>query len=178
MKVAKVLSQRRRDVIFVVVGEDRVCYGGDLEFTGGLTFKQWVLARDEYDLSRFIFTGLMPTPALAQLFAISDVHIYLTVPFVLSWSLMDALSCGATLVASDTPPVREMVEHGRNGLLVDFFDVEGLADAAEKVLDAPGDFKHLGAAGTQLIRERYSLDVCLPKMLDLYEEASHARRGR
>jgi glycosyltransferase involved in cell wall biosynthesis len=178
MKTAKLLCQRRKDVIFVVVGEDRVCYGGDLEFTAGQTFKQWVLARDDYDLSRFIFTGLMPTPALAQLFAISDLHIYLTVPFVLSWSLMDALACGATVLASDTPPVREMVEHGKNGLLVDFFDIEGLADAAEQVLNAPGEFKHLGAAGVQMIRERYSLEVCLPKMLDLYEEAAHARRGR
>lgn len=178
MKAARRLCQRRQDVIFVVVGEDRVCYGGDLEFTGGQTFKQWVLARDDYDLSRFIFTGLLPTPALAELFAISDLHIYLTVPFVLSWSLMDALACGATVLASDTPPVREMIEHGKNGLLADFFDIEGLADAAEAVLDAPRDYKHLGQAGISMIRERYSLDVCLPKMLDLYEEATHAKRGR
>ncbi|MGH8165220.1 MAG: glycosyltransferase, partial [Rhodanobacteraceae bacterium] len=86
-------------------------------------------------------------------------------------------ACGATLLASDTPPVREMVEHGQTGLLADFFDVEGLADAAEKVVNAPRDFKHLGAAGVQMVRERYSLDVCLPRMLDLYEEAMHARHG-
>ena len=96
-----------------------------------------MLARDDYDLSRFIFTGLMPTAALAQLFAISDLHIYLTVPFVLSWSLMDALACGATVLASDTPPVREMIEHGQNGLLADFFDVEGLADAARSRAERP-----------------------------------------
>lgn len=177
MKVAKLLCQRRRDVVFVVVGEDRVCYGGDLEFTGGQSFKEWVLARDDYDLSRFIFTGLMPIPALAQLFSISDLHVYLTVPFVLSWSLMDALACGATVLASNTAPVREMIEHDRNGLLVDFFDVEGLADAAERVLDAPDEYRRLGQAGADMIRQRYSLEVCLPRMLDLYEEACHARRG-
>ncbi|HVX16306.1 MAG TPA: glycosyltransferase [Pirellulales bacterium] len=178
MKTARLLCQRRQDVIFVVVGEDRVCYGGDLEFTGRQTFKQWVLSRDDYDLSRFIFTGLMPTTSLAQLFAISDLHIYLTVPFVLSWSLMDALACGTTVLASDTAPVREMIEHEQNGLLTDFFDSERMADVAEAVLDHPQDYKHLGAAGAQMIRERYSLDVCLPKMLDLYEEATHTRRGR
>ncbi|HJT31545.1 MAG TPA: glycosyltransferase [Pirellulales bacterium] len=177
MKAAKLLCQRRRDVLFVVVGEDRVCYGGDLEFTGGKSFKEWVLAGDDCDLSRFIFTGLLPTPALAQLFSLSDLHIYLTVPFVLSWSLMDALACGATVLASNTAPVREMIEHDRNGLLVDFFDVEGLADAAERVLDAPGDYSRLGQAGTEMIRQQYSLDVCLPRMLDLYEDACHAPRG-
>jgi glycosyltransferase involved in cell wall biosynthesis len=177
MRTARLLCQRRRDVVFVVVGEDRVCYGGDPEFTGNPSFKQWVLARDDYDLSRFVFTGLLPTPALVQLFALSDLHIYLTVPFVLSWSLMDALACGTTVLASDTAPVREMVRDGHNGLLADFFDVEGLADLAGKVLDDPAAYRPLGRAGQEMIRERYSLEVCLPRMLDLYEEAAHARRG-
>src|SRR5262249_145244 len=134
------------------------------------------LARDDYDLSRFLFTGLLPTPELARLFSLTDLHIYLTVPFVLSWSLMDALACGTTVLASNTAPVREMIQHGRNGLLADFFDVEGLADLAGRVLDAPEDFKHLGRAGVEMIRERYSLDVCLPRMLGLYEDAIDAHR--
>ncbi len=175
MKAARLLCQRRRDVFFVVVGEDRVCYGGDREFTGKQTFKEWVLSREDYDLSRFLFTGLLPTPQLAQLFSVTDLHIYLTVPFVLSWSLMDALACGTTVLASDTPPVREMIEHGKNGLLTDFFDIEALAAAANKVLDAPGDYKHLGRAGCAMIRDRYSMDVCLPRMLHLYEDALAAR---
>jgi glycosyltransferase involved in cell wall biosynthesis len=165
-------------VVFFVVGEDRVCYGGDADFTGSASFKQWVLARDDYDLSRFVFTGLLPTPTLVQLLAISDLHIYLTVPFVLSWSLMDALACGTTVLASDTAPVREMVRHEQNGLLRGFFDVEGMADLAGKVLDAPQAYKPLGRAGVEMIRDRYSLEVCLPRMLDLYEEAYHARRGK
>jgi glycosyltransferase involved in cell wall biosynthesis len=176
MKAARLLCQRRQDVVFVVVGEDRICYGGDAEFTGCKSFKEYVLARDDYDLSRFIFTGLVPTNTLVQLFAISDLHIYLTVPFVLSWSLMNALACGTTVLASNTPPVREMIRDGHNGLLTDFFDVEALANAANKVLNAPGDYKHLGKAGIDLIRERYSLDVCLPRMLSLYEDAFYAAR--
>src|SRR5204862_2359179 len=132
---------------------------GDAEFTGGKSFKEWVLARDQYDLSRFVFAGLLPMGALAELFAISDLHIYLTVPFVLSWSLMDALACGTTVLASDTAPVREMIEDRKNGLLADFFDVEGMAALADKVLDAPGEYKPLGQAGIELIRERYSLEV-------------------
>jgi glycosyltransferase involved in cell wall biosynthesis len=177
MRAARVLSQRREDVIFVVVGQDRVAYGGDLKYTGGKSFKEWVLARDHYDLSRFHFTGLMPMEDLARLLSVTDLHIYLTVPFVLSWSLMDALACGATVLASDTEPVREMIEHGKNGLLTDFFDVDALADAASRVLDALGDYRHLGQAGIAMIRERYSLDVCLPQLLGLYQDALivHAR---
>jgi glycosyltransferase involved in cell wall biosynthesis len=175
MKMAKVLYSRRSDVLFVVVGLDRVCYGGDQEFTGGKSFKQWVLEQDQYDLSRFAFVGLVPPDQLVRLLSVTDLHVYLTVPFILSWSLMDALACGATVLASNTSPVREMIEHGNNGLLVDFFDVEGMADLAGKVLDAPREFKHLGRAGIEMIRSRYSLDVCLPQMLALYQEALSGR---
>jgi glycosyltransferase involved in cell wall biosynthesis len=174
MKMAKRICDRRKDVVFVVVGEDRVCYGGDQEVIGNRTFKQWVLAGDDYDLSRFIFTGLIPTNVLAELLAVSDLHVYLTVPFILSWSLMDALACGTTVLASNTAPVREMIEHGRNGLLVDFFDIEGMANLAEQVLNNPQDYRHLGQAGVKMIAERYSLDVCLPQMLELYEDATAA----
>jgi glycosyltransferase involved in cell wall biosynthesis len=135
-----------------------------------------VLSRDDYDLSRFIFTGLVPPATLVQLFAISDLHIYLTVPFVLSWSLLNALACGVTVLASNTPPVREVVEDGKTGLLVDFFDSDGLAGQACRVLDAPGEYRHLGRAGVEMVRQDYSLDVCLPRMLALYEDAVAARR--
>jgi glycosyltransferase involved in cell wall biosynthesis len=170
MKMAKILGDRRKDVLFVVVGQDRVCYGGDDRFTEGKTFKEWVLSRDEYDLSRFHFTGLLPTPELAGLFSLTDLHVYLTVPFVLSWSLMDALACGAMVLASDTAPVREMIRHGENGLLTDFFDAEAMADAAGRVLDAPGDYRELGRKAVEGIRAEYSLDVCLPRILALYRE--------
>ncbi|MGE0761009.1 MAG: glycosyltransferase, partial [Pirellulaceae bacterium] len=99
-----------------------------------------------------------------------------TVPFVLSWSLMDALACGATVLASDTPPVREMVQHDVNGLLCDFFDVDGLARWVHEVLDHTGDFRRLGEAAVRRIHERYSLAQCLPQMFELYERA--ARRFR
>lgn len=169
MKMAKKLCDRRKDVIFVVVGEDRICYGGDEVVTGNKSFKNWVLSRDDYDMSRFIFTGRVPPQTLAQLFSLSDLHVYLTVPFVLSWSLMNALACGATVLASRTAPVEEMVQHEKNGLLVDFFDAEEMAATADRVLNDPAEYRHLGQAGTEMIRDRYSLDVCLPQMLELYE---------
>lgn len=176
MKVAKVLCDRRKDVVFLVAGQDRVCYGGDQSVIGpNQTFKEWVLASDKFDLSRFVWLDLIPPNALADLFSLTDLHIYLTVPFVLSWSLMNALCCGATVLGSRTGPVEEMIRHEENGLLADFFDIEGMADQAERVLDDPAGFRHLGMSGERLIHERYSLDVCLPKMLALYEDVIGGR---
>jgi glycosyltransferase involved in cell wall biosynthesis len=75
------------------------------------------------------------------------------------------------VLASRTGPVCEMIEHGKNGLLADFFDIEGLTDQASAVLDAPQDFKYLGVNRVEMIRSRYSLDVCVPPMLELYLDA-------
>src|SRR5262249_46257900 len=94
MKVAKRVCEARGDVVFVVVGSDHVYYGRDLQYIQARSFREHVLAQDRYDLSRFIFLGQMLEHELADLLSLSDLHIYLTVPFVLSWSLMDALACG------------------------------------------------------------------------------------
>ena len=76
------------------------------------------------------------------------------------------------MVASNTDPVRELVTHEENGLLADFYDIDGLTDLALGVLDNPEDHAHLGKAGVDIIREKYSLEQMLPKMLDLYERVT------
>jgi glycosyltransferase involved in cell wall biosynthesis len=134
------------------------------------------LSQENYDLTRILFLGRLTPADLARLFSISDLHVYLTVPFVLSWSLMDALACGATVLAADVDPVREMVRHEENGLLVDFFDIDAMIESAMKVLDDPLAFRPLGEAGTRMIHDHYSLDQCLPRMLVLYEETLHRFR--
>jgi len=169
MKAAKKICERRKDVIFLIAGQDRVCYGGDERFTGGKSFKDWVFSQDSYDASRFVFLGLIPPGELAKLFNLTDVHIYLTVPFVLSWSLLNALACGTTILASDTPPVREMIRNGVNGVLFDFFNTDALAELACQLLDRRDEYRVLGRQGVAVIREKYSVDVCLPKMVELYE---------
>ena len=169
MRFAKRICDERTDTVFAVVGEDRVAYGGDLRYTGGKSFKTWVLEQDHYDLSRIFFLGGVPTTEVARLFALSDLHFYWTVPFVLSWSLMNALSCEATLLTSATAPVCEMVQHQENGLLVDFFDLDGAVTLAHQVLDDPAAFRRLGRAGRQMIEQHYSLPLCLRQMLQLYE---------
>jgi glycosyltransferase involved in cell wall biosynthesis len=171
MRAAKRIAQRFPDVVFFVVGSDKVEYGGDTEFTSGKSFKDWVLSREEFDLSKFVFTGRLEPAQLARLLAASDLHIYLTVPFVLSWSMVDAMSCGAVVLGSATPPVVEMIRDGENGLLANFFDPDDFADKALRVLHDPAAHRPLGRAAEQMIEQRYSLAAVLPQMRRLYEDA-------
>lgn len=175
MNVAHRLSRLRSDVVFAIAGQDRICYGGDAKHTEGKTLKQYLVEQGHLDLSRFHFLGLLKPMDLARLFSLSDVHFYLTVPFILSWSVFDALACGATLLASDTQPVREVIRHEQNGLLVDFYDEDGFVDLACKVLDDPGAYRPLGISGRTLVQERYSTDVCLPKLARLYHATAEER---
>ncbi len=169
MKVAKKICDARDDVVFLCVGSDRVCYGGDLNRIDANSYREHILSQDNYDLSRFIFTGRVEPNELVNVFSLSDLHIYLTVPFVLSWSMMNSLACGCTVLGSATAPVKEMIRHRENGLLADFFDVDGLTELALEVMEDPEKYRHLGEAGAKMIEQSYSLKKMLPKMLDLYE---------
>ena len=166
---SRIIAREYPDVLFVVVGSDRVCYGGDAKHIRHATFREHVLAGDDYDLSKYLFTGLVPVSTLVDILSLSDLHVYLTVPFVLSWSLMNALACGCTVLASDTAPVIEMIADGENGLLVDFFDFGGLARRAVEVLRDPPAFRVLGERGASIVAERYALDVILPRLVGLFE---------
>jgi glycosyltransferase involved in cell wall biosynthesis len=178
MKVARKICDARADVVFLVVGSDRVCYGGDLRHIKEKSFREHILKQDRYDLDRIVFTGPLPQQQLAEVFSMSDLHIYLTVPFVLSWSLMDALACGCTVLGSDTAPVREVIRHEQTGLLAGFFDVDGLTRQALRVLDDPEKYRPLGQAGMRLIDEGYSLEKKLPEMLALYERTLERHRQK
>ena len=168
VRVANRIAEAMPDVLFVVVGSDRTCYGNDLRHIQTKTFREHVLQAERPDLRRFRFPGTVLAPHLAEILSLSDLHIYLTVPFVLSWSLLDALACECTVLASDTAPVREVIRHEENGLLAEFFDVEGLALQALRVLKDPPAYRPLGAAGRALIEERYSLEKTLPRLWDLF----------
>jgi glycosyltransferase involved in cell wall biosynthesis len=172
MQMAKRVYQAYPRVVFIVVGADRVAYGGDLKHVQAKSFKEHVLRQDEYDLERFVFLGQVKPTQLARILSLSDLHVYLTVPFVLSWSLLDAMACACTVLASDTAPVREVIHHNENGLLCDFFDVDGLAARAVQVLKDPHTYRSLGQAAAETVRQRYSLDVIFPQMAAFYEEVA------
>lgn len=154
----------------VVVGGNEVSYGR--KPGGAPDWKTKLLAEldGQLDLSRIHFTGRVAHDALHELFRVTRAHVYLTYPFVLSWSLLEAMACGAVVVGSDTPPVAEAITHGATGLLVPFFDAEAIAGAVSRILADPAGHAPLGAAARESVVARYDLaTICLPGQLDLVE---------
>jgi glycosyltransferase involved in cell wall biosynthesis len=130
----------------------------------------------QLDLARIHFTGRLPHDALHALFRVTAAHVYLSFPFVLSWSVLEAMACGAVVVGSDTPPVAEVIAHGGNGLLAPFWDPPAIARAVLGVLADPAGHAHLGAAARRSVVERFDLhSVCLPRQLDLIERVAAGR---
>jgi glycosyltransferase involved in cell wall biosynthesis len=173
MKAAKKIAQQVPDVLFLVAGDERTNYGHELHHIGEQSFKQWVLSQDEYDLGKFQFLGLIPPTDLATLYNLSDVHIYLTVPYVLSWSLMQGLASGCTVVGSATAPVQEVIEDGTHGLLADFYDADGIAERAVRVLRDLEGHRPLGAAARALVMEKYERRHCAGELAKLFQSLAH-----
>ena len=156
----------RPDAQVVIVGGNEVSYG-QAPKSGG-SWKDVILeeVKDRLDLSRVHFTGRVPYDRLIDLIHVSRVHAYLTYPFVLSWSMVEALAAGALVVGSDTPPVAEVITDGVNGRLVDFFDVPAWSAALTDALARPAAHDQMRAAARQMARERYDLrSVCLPAQI-------------
>lgn len=115
------------------------------------------------DWSRVHFLGRVPYADYKRIIQISRCHVYLTQPFVLSWSLLESMSMGATIVASDVAPVREVITHGETGLLADYFQPTDVAQKVIEVLSNPDDFRPMGRAARAHVVEKYDFTTrCLP----------------
>ncbi|MCX7566008.1 glycosyltransferase family 4 protein [Sulfitobacter sp. F26169L] len=148
----------------LVVGGNEVSYGAKIKSPGGLRGEMEAEVGDRVDWSRVHFLGQVPYEQYQKIIQISRCHIYMTMPFVLSWSLLETMSMEATIVASDVAPVREAMTHGKTGLLVDFHDPAALARQVIEVLERPADFAHLGPAARQHVIAEYDfLTKCLPE---------------
>ncbi|MFN9545885.1 MAG: glycosyltransferase [Cyanobacteriota bacterium] len=173
MRLLPELLRRRPALRVLIVGADGVSYGKAP--AGGGSWRQVLLQElaGQLDLARIHFVGQVPHPVLHQLFQICRVHTYLTYPFVLSWSLLEAMACGAVVVASATPPLQEVIDNGRNGHLVDFFDQQTWLNTLERVLAEPEDQQSIAAAARQTVVERYDLhQQCLPRQLALVDQVA------
>lgn len=169
MKVARRIAERRRDVLFVVVGGERTLHGHEGFHLGSQSFKQWVLSRDGYDLSRFLFFDIPPMNELAEVFNCSDLHIALSVPTLPPSTLLPAMASGCAIVGSAGVPLAEFLDDGTHALLRDFADVDALAEAALALLDDPERARSLGAAARQRVQERHDLGTCLNALATYFE---------
>ena len=171
VRAAKLILERRPNVHIIVVGGDGVSYGR--KPTGDKTYRELMLEQVPLDPARVRFVGRLAYDQYLKVLQISSAHIYLTVPFVLSWSMLEAMAAGCLVLGSDTPPVAEVIEDGHNGLLVDYFSPASVADAVDRVLDHPDRMAALRRAARRTARQRYALSECLPRHIALIEDLAH-----
>jgi glycosyltransferase involved in cell wall biosynthesis len=180
MRALPELLRSRPKANVVIVGEGGLGYGGaspsgeswkDIfinEVRGDIPDKDW---------ARVHFTGRIPYEAFIALLQISTAHVYLTYPFVLSWSLLEAMSCGCAIVASNTKPLEDIIIHNKTGLLVDFFDSKDLVRQVCKLLENPKETLSLRKHARQFVMENYDLKtICLPKQLAWVENLAAKRK--
>jgi glycosyltransferase involved in cell wall biosynthesis len=174
MRALPSLLRQRPSAQILIVGGDSVSYGA--KPAGDGTWKT-IFANEvrpqmsDADWARVHFLGNLPYQQFIPLLQLSTVHVYLTYPFVLSWSLLEAMSAGCAIVASDTAPLREAIQHQDTGMLVDFFDASALAEQVGALLADVQMRKTLGENARAFARAHYDLNSqCLPKQIAWVEQ--------
>lgn len=173
MRAVKEILDRRPNCHIVCVGADSVSYGR--QPPAGKTYRRIMLEELKPDMSRLHFLGYLPYDEMVNVLRISSAHIYLSVPFVLSWSMLEAMSAGCLLIGSNTPPVMEVIEHERNGLIVDFFNHTEIADTVDKIFSHKDRMKTLRIAARRSIIEKFDLKLLLPMHLGLIEDLANKK---
>lgn len=167
MRALPVIQRRRPNARAIIIGASGVSYGNKANDPGGYRAAMEREVGQKIDWDRVHFVGQVPYDLYVSTMQISRCHIYMTAPFVLSWSLLETMAMEATIVASGTDPVREVVEDGKTGFLFDFFKADELADRVCDVLAHKDNYKEIGrAARTHIVREYDFQDVCLPSFLN------------
>lgn len=169
MRALPQILANRPQAEVLIVGGDQVSYGA--KAPDGKSWLQ-IFAEElapqmpQQALDRVHFLGKLPYEAYRRILQISRLHVYLTYPFVLSWSLLEAMSVGCTILASDTAPLREVIQHDENGRLFPFFAVDQLAAQACDLLENPAESQRLGQNARLFAQQHYDLQtICLPQQL-------------
>jgi len=179
MRTLPEVLRRRKHAQVLIVGGDGTSYGTPPAPRS--TYRGMMLQElgERLDLSRVHFLGMLEYEAYLALLQVSSVHVYLTYPFVLSWSFIEAMACGCLMIGSSTPPVLEVLSDGVNGFAVDFFDSSALAARIDEALQQPQKMQRLRNAARATAVERFDLKrVVLPQWLALFEDLTQGRRPK
>lgn len=179
MRAVKEILRRRPKARIIIIGGDDVSYGPS--HPSGKTFREIMLGEVGQDLpmDRIFFAGQVSYDVYLNVLQISSAHVYLTYPFVLSWSFIEAMSSGCAIIGSDTPPVLEVLKDGENGLIVDFFSPIAIADRVDEILDHPTRMQHLRDAARQTALTKYDFKtVLLPRWLSLMDDLMNGRKPK
>ena len=179
MRAAKEILHRRPSARIIIIGGDEVSYGA--AHPSGKTFREVMLTELGHDLplDRLFFAGQVSYEVYLSVLQVSSAHVYLTYPFVLSWSFIEAMSAGCAIIGSDTPPVLEVLKDGENGLVVDFFSPTAIADRVDEILNHPTRMQHLRDAARLTAVSQYDFKtVLLPCWLSLIDDLMNGRRPK
>ena len=158
-------TENKFDIKIIIVGDTRgVSYGRPAPNGSCNTFEE---IEGKYDKARVHFTGRLSYEDYILVLQHAYIHVYLSYPFVLSWSMMEAMSIGCAIIGSKTAPVMEMIEDNKNGLLIDFFDKDALVEAITKLHRDDELRRRLGMEARQKILKEYNLDRCIARHLSL-----------
>jgi len=167
MEAIAILQKKRPQAHFVIGGEDAVCYG--TKHPQG-TYKELMLKKLNLNMNKIHFVGKLPYDEYIKLLQVSSTHVYLTYPFILSWSVLEAMACECCVVASDTKPVIEVIQDNYNGILTDFFDINKIVEKVEYALKNPEKAAEIGKNARKTIIEKYELKDCLTKQMEYIQE--------
>ncbi len=170
MRALPEILKRRPKAQVVIVGGDGVSYGSKPR--DGRTWRETLLAElgAKLDLSRIHFLGQAPYATCLKVLQVSSAHVYLTYPFALSRSMLEAMAAGGVVIASATAPVREVIRDGENGFLVDFFDAQAIADKVAATLADPRSLTGLRKHTRRSIIAQYDrATLCLPRQVRMVE---------
>jgi len=172
MRALPDLLQRRPQAQIIIIGGDEVSYGSPSRF-GSYRAQMLDELGEKLDLSRIHFLGKVSYGHYLLALQVSTAHVYLTYPFVLSWSMLEAMAAGCLVIGSRTAPVVEVIEDGQNGLLVDFFSPDDIVQRVVDVCTHPDQMAALRRAARQTILERYDLHrIGLPRQVALLEQVT------
>lgn len=171
MEAASKILKRRPHCHIVLVGSDRSEYG--LPRADGKTYLQAMLEQFEFDKSRLHIVGTLSIEEYRKVLRASSAHIYLTFPYILSWSLMESLACGCAVISSNTPPVAEVIKSGENGFLVDFFSPDQIVEYVDQALEHRQAIEKIRENARITIEEKYSLKKLLPLQLNLFSAVAN-----
>lgn len=177
MRTIPEIQHRCPKAKIVLVGGDAVSYSPRLP--AGETYRQRMMKElaGAIDYSRVLMPGQLPYADYLRLLQLSAAHVYLTYPFVLSWSMLEAMAAGALVIGSRTAPVEEVIEHGKNGLLADFFSPRDIAAQVERALADRSTMQPMRSLARQTIIERYDLKrICLPRQTALIGASTRSRQ--
>jgi glycosyltransferase involved in cell wall biosynthesis len=177
LKLADVLLRSSPDILCVIMGDPIVRRGLDVTFHNRDYVAHLLGQNPPFDLKRLWFLGNSTPAVVAEVLAASDLHVAPCRPYPVARSLLEAMAAGAVVLASDTEPHHEVITHGQTGLLFEESDLDSLAKQALDVLAGPAAYRPLGDAASALVHERYSQDVCLPRLAQEFGSLAAARGG-